>query len=72
MIYRVALQILKMKKHHLKTLKSVEKIVEELKNYDELLESNIDEFFDGMYKINLSRQDINQHKIHYREKQKKL
>lgn len=61
-----------MKKHHLKTLKSVEKIVEELKNYDELLESNIDEFFDGMYKINLSRQDINQHKIHYREKQKKL
>jgi hypothetical protein len=58
-IYRVALQILKMKKHALKQMNQVEDIVDELKNYDELIESNIDSFFDGMYSIHLSRFEIN-------------
>lgn len=55
----MALQILKMKKHALKQMNQVEDIVDELKNYDELIESNIDSFFDGMYSIHLSRFEIN-------------
>jgi len=39
------MQILKMKKKALKKYHQVEKIVEELKNYDELIEPNIDAFF---------------------------
>lgn len=57
-----------MKKHLLKTLKQVEDIMNELKNYDELIEPNIDAFFDGMYKINLSRMEIAHHRSHYRSK----
>ena len=44
-----------MKKKTLKKLYQVESIVEELKNNDELIDPNIDTFFDGMYSINLSR-----------------
>ena len=69
MIYRVALQILKMKKHTLKKLNSVEKIVTEIKNHEELIESNIDAFFDEMYKIKLSRFEINEYKSQFRQKQ---
>lgn len=55
-----------MKKHSLKQMNKVEKIVEELKNYDELLDSNIDAFFDSMFKINLSRIDISEYKGRFR------
>jgi phosphoglucomutase len=54
-IYRVALQILQMKKRELKKMNKIERIVEELKNFGDLLESDIDSFFDSMYEINLSR-----------------
>ena len=41
----MALQILKIKKKALKKYNQVEKIIDELKNYDELIEPNIDAFF---------------------------
>lgn len=44
-LYRVALQILKWKKRLLKSMKNVEDIIEELKNYDEFNDGNVDTFF---------------------------
>lgn len=54
-LYRVALQILKWKKRELKRRSKVEDLVEELKNYDEFNEGNVDRFFREMYEIHLSR-----------------
>ena len=55
-----------MKKHALKSLNKAEKIIDELKNFDELLEPKIDTFFDGMYKLNLSRTELNFYTAQYR------
>lgn len=61
-MYRVALQILKWKKRLLKSMKNVEDIIEELKNYDEFNEGNVDTFFREMYEIPLKRDEIKQYK----------
>jgi hypothetical protein len=55
-LYRVALQILKWKKKRLKKRNKVEDLVEELKNYDEFNEGNVDRFFREMFEIQLSRE----------------
>lgn len=40
-------------------------MVEELKNYDEFNETNIDSFFAEMYGLSLSRQEIAAYKAQY-------
>lgn len=59
-LYRVALQILKLKKKKLKKLTEFENIMEELKNFEDLVttEEEIDKFIFDMFEINFSRKDI--------------
>jgi hypothetical protein len=47
-------------------------MVEELKNYDEFNETNIDAFFAEMYTLSLSRQEIADYKAHYHQQQPRI
>ena len=58
MLYRVALQMLKIKKKSIKHLKKVEDVVDELKTYHEFTEANVDDFFREMFELKLRREDI--------------
>lgn len=70
-MYRVALQILKWKKKLLKSMKDVEEIINELKNYDEFNDGNVDIFFREMFEIPLKRDEIKQYKEEFRNKSPK-
>lgn len=58
----MALTILRWKKRRLKRKDKVEDLVEELKNYDEFNEGNVDQFFREMFEIQLSRDEIRKYR----------
>lgn len=52
-------------------MKDVEEIIDELKNYDEFNDGNVDIFFREMFEIPLKRDEIKQYKEEFRNKSPK-
>ncbi len=52
-------------------MNKVEDLIEELKNYDEFNEGNIDDFFKEMFEIPLKREEIKLYKEEYHRKSPK-
>lgn len=70
-LYRVALQILKEKKKHIKKLGSFEDVIAELKSYEEFGKGLIDKFFSEALAIKFSKKDIEGYEQEYEAKRSK-